>query len=599
MVKTDKSVLTRKRMFGIAGFLAAILLGLAVFPMHAEAYYYGVDEDYLLRKVKPAGQGRGHFFEFVNPDAESYIVQEGDTLWDIARKHYGSGAEYRRLWVENRDVLDLPGCLYAGTELKLSERLYTGVGMQDYSYDEVLHVTTHADSAAWDWEENGACYQMFQTVTYRNDLGEDDPYSHWEEFKSEAETCSRNVCGGRVSDLSFARYRVTDLCDMCYYQFVFDGGSKKYLIMSAFAYTDACKSEEFVVYNGWGGVIPVDCENLKSETFTVCDLGRCSEEDLRQAKGKTFYEVARCIDTGSYAPKDEDYVGAGDWKYRQLHNPFTQAMRSLCDDPLERVWDCPDEHEIMWEEPVFEKLVREELVRLWQLTDEETKAFMARPVMVSDLAGIDSLYLYMNQQNEGFEEVALMLNSYRERWEKMPDWNRSAREDYVFFRTFDDLANFKELVRLDITLQGSDMTDFSAVGEITGLQEFNLEADNMRGRIENEDLAFLGGLTGLRRLSLHGSDRNAIYEPRYYDKITDLSVLQNCPQLTYLWLSTRYVERYDFLEKLPEIRFFLLGGSYDTEGVRARPDPARLPNVSYVECYQEVLYWDIGRERRK
>ncbi len=96
----------------------------------------------------------------------------------------------------------------------------------------------HGDSAAWDWKENGACYQMFQTVTARNDLGEDDPYSHWEDFKHEAEMCAGKVCGDRVSDLSFARYRVTDLCDMCYYQFVFDGGSKKYLIMAAFACTD-------------------------------------------------------------------------------------------------------------------------------------------------------------------------------------------------------------------------------------------------------------------------------------------------------------------------------------------------------------------------
>lgn len=587
----------RRALSGIAGALAAILIALFLCPIYVHAYYYGVDEDYLLRTTKPAGRGRGHYLEFVSPDVERCTVQEGDTLWGIARKYYGSGAEYRRLWLENRDVLDAPGCLRAGTELKLSERLYTGVGMRDYSYDEVLHVTTHADCAAWNWKEKGACYQMFQTVTYRNDLGEDDPYSHWEEFKREAETCSRNVCGDRVSDLSFARYRVTDLCDMCYYQFVFDGGSKKYLIMAAFAYTDERRSEEFVVYNGLGDVIPDGCENLKSETFTVCDLGRCSGEDLREAKGKTFYEVARCIDTGLYSPKGEDYVGAGDWKYGQLHNPFTQAMRSLCDDPLELVPDYPGDYEITWEEPVFEKLVREELARLWQLTDEETKAFMARPVMASDLAGIDSLYLYMNQQYAGFEEVALMLNSHRERWEKMPDWDRCAREDYAFFRTFDDLANFQELVRLDITLQGSDMTDFSAVGEITGLRELNLEADNMRSRIENADLAFLGKLTGLRRLSLGGSDRDAIYDPRYYDEITDLSVLENCPRLTYVWLSVKYVESYGFLGELPEIRFFLLGGKHNTES--ERPDLAHLPNASYVECYQEVIYWDCEGRRRK
>lgn len=237
-MQTTKKRLVHRKFVCVLSCLSVFLCGIFVCPIHAHAYYYGVDEDYLLRSTKPAGRGRGHYLEFVNPDAESYTVQEGDTLWDIACEYYGSGAEYRRLWLENRDVLDTPDRLYAGTELKLSERLYTGVGMRDFSNDEVMHVSRHGDSAAWDWKENGACYQMFQTVTARNDLGEDDPYSHWEDFKREAEMCAGKVCGDRVSDLSFARYRVTDLCDMCYYQFVFDGGSKKYLIMAAFACTD-------------------------------------------------------------------------------------------------------------------------------------------------------------------------------------------------------------------------------------------------------------------------------------------------------------------------------------------------------------------------
>ena len=53
---------------------------------------------------------------------------------------------------------------------------------------------------------------------------------------------------------------------------------------------------------------------------------------------------------------------------------------------MEKVEDYPDDHEMRWEDPVFEKLVREELARLWQLTDEERKAFMERPVTAADLA---------------------------------------------------------------------------------------------------------------------------------------------------------------------------------------------------------------------
>jgi len=587
-----------RRMIVCSGICFAVLLcSLSARPIQAQAYYYGVDEDYLLRVNKPVERGKGHYFEYVNPDEETYTVQEGDTLWGIARKYYGSGTAYQKLWDDNKERVNTPETLRVGTELKIAERLYTGVGMQDYSYEEVLHVSMNAKSSAWEWKPEGESYQMFQTVTYRNDLGEKDPYRHWEQFQREAEACSRKVCGDRVSDLSFARYRVTDLCDMCYYQFVFDGGSKKYLIMAAFAYTDERKSEEFVVFNGAGEVIPIGCENLKSETFTVCDLDRCSEEDLREAKGKTFYEVARCIDTGLYSPKSADYVGAEDWKYYQLHNPFTQAMRSLYDGPLERVSEYPDDHEIMWQDPVFEKLVREELARLWQLTDEEKGAFMARPVTEADLAGVDSLYLYVNQAYEGYESVVLQLNNYRERWAVSPDWGNCTEEDYAILTGFDDLVHFKELIRLDITLRSTDTTDFSAIGEIAGLRELNLEADDMKSRIENEDLAFLGRLRSLRRLSLEGSDDQAIYEPHYYDHITDLSVLKNCPQLTYLWVATRYVESYDFLRELPGIRFFLLVGPYDTES--AMPNLAHLPNVVYVECYNEVIFWDIGRKRRK
>lgn len=595
-METTKKRLVHRKFVCVLSCLAIFLCGIFMCPIYAKAYYYGVDEDYLLRSTKPAGRGRGHYLEFVNPDTESYIVQEGDTLWSIARRYYGSGAEYRRIWLENRDVLDTPERLYAGMELKLSERLYTGVGMRDFSYDEVMHVSRHGDSAAWEWDEDGECYQMFQTVTDRNDLGENDPYSHWEDFKREIKRCADEVCGDRVSDLSFARYRVTDLCDMCYYQFVFDGGSKKYLIMAAFAYTDERKSEEFVVYNGWGGAIPIGCENLKGETFTVCDLERCSKEDLREAKGKTFYEVARYIDTGLYSPKCEDYVGAEDWKYEQLHNPFTQAMRSFYEGPLERGTDYPDDHEIMWEDPVFEKLVREELARLWQLTDEERTAFMERPVTAADLAGIDSLHLYMDQEYEKFQSVALALNSYKERWESSPG-RICASEGYAFLTTLDDLANFKQLIRLDICLNGSEVTDFSAVGEIAGLQELNLWADNMRSRIENEDLAFLGKLTGLRRLMLDGSDTNAIYNPRYYDKITDLSVLENCKQLRYLWVATLYLENYDFLGGLSEIHLFLVSCNGDTDGVL--PDLSLMPNAAYVSVCHEILYWDFeGRRRR-
>lgn len=583
----------------VCGFvcLAVFLCSIYVSIIQAKIYY-DADEDYILKPEKSEYRKRGHYLEFVNADEERYTVQVGDTLWGIAQKYYGSSTYYTKLWEDNKDTIETPEGMQIGTKLKLPERLYTGAGMQDIVQKDLMHVSVQ-HASAWDWDPDGASYQMFQMMTQRNDLGENDPFRCWEEFKQEAEDCSRRVCDDRVSELSFARYRVTDLCDMCYYQFVFDGGSKKYLIMAAFAYTDDRISDEFVLFKRKEEQLPFGCANLKSEIFTVCDLSRCSEADLRVAKGKTFYEVARCIDSGKYWEKGEDYVGAKDWKYDQLHNPFTQAMRSLYDGPLERVTDDSDNREITWKDPVMEKLVREELARLWQLTDEEKKTFMERPMTRADLAGIDSLYLHSSQKYEEYGNVALRLNCYKEfRGMSTLDRDKGECVEYAAFTTLDDLANFTELTRLDMHLYWSDFTDFSAIGKIAGLRELSIYMESMQSRIEDKDIAFLGELTNLRLLELWGYDRLlvGIQTTQSFEEITDLSVLTNCPRLKYLLLATGNVENYDFLKELPELYYIYLLGEREMKNVR--PDTALLPNAGYIYYYHEEIYRDIGRERR-
>lgn len=576
-------------------FLCSIFLHSMQVKATERGLYFGTDEDYLLRTQKPDERGQGHYFEFVNGDEESYTVQAGDTLWGIAREYYGSGTEYQKLWEDNKELIDTPETLQIGTKLKLQERLYTAAGMQDYVRDDVIRSSTNTESAAWDWKPEGDCYQIFQTLTYRNDFGEKDPCGHWEEFKREAKACAESVCGDRVTELSFARYRVTGLCDLGYYQFVFDSGSKKYLVMTAFSYTDERKSEEFVVFNGYGQVISLDCKNMKSEIFTVCDLDRCDEEDLKEARGKTFYLAARCIDSLMYYPKMADYVGADDWNYPQLHNLFTQAMHSFCEEPLKRAAVSSNDQKIVWKDAVMEKLVREELARLWQLSDEEKKAFMERPMTAADVAGITRLSLYGDWQDK---EIYLQLNSWEESGNAIVyDKEECAEHSQTMLTTLDDLENFTELNRMDIFLCGADITDFSAIGSLTGLRELCLELEHMQGRMKNQDIAFLGKLKNLRLLYLYGWDHE---EDSFFatptqslEGITDLSVLEKCPQLAYLKLTTGNVEDYDFLKKLPQMYYIELMGTEDMKNVT--PNLSLLPNACFVECYDEQILFDIGR----
>lgn len=576
-----------KKIWGVL-FLAVILCGLCMSPMQAQAYF-GTDEDYLLRTQKPEGRGEGPFYylEFVSEDEDSYIVQEGDTLWGIAREYYGSGTAWQKLWDDNAGRIASPETLQIGTKLDLEKRLYVNVGMQDYVRNVLIHDSYSGYSSAWEWEPDSLRYEVFPKMTYRNDLDEKDPYRNWEVFQTAVTDCSRRLCGDRVSGLSFERYQVTDVCDLCFYQFVFEGDRGKYLIMAAFVYTGEIENEVYTLQNGLGDTLPISHQYMKQEVFTVCDLGRCSEADLEVAKGKTFYMAARTIDSGAYLSKTMDNIGADEWDYPQLHNPFVQAMQSFCDEPLARTDDFSENQEIQWKDPVLEKMVREQLAGLWQLTEEEKKAFMARPVTTADLAGVKRLDLYENRKSQ---EVVLQLNNCEGMiW--FDAYKCSGSEQSVL-TTLDDLAYFKDLRSVNLYLNGSDIVDFSALGEITGLRELTLETDNAQAELRNEDLIFLEKLKNLRRLHLFGQDQVGDEMVYALDRITDLSVLENCPQLAYLMVNTGNVENYDFLGKLPELYQIELMGREDMLNVQ--PDTFLMPNACFIEYYGEQIRFDVG-----
>lgn len=48
------------------------------------------------------------------PQAKTYTVKKGDTLWGIAKKYYGDGAKYTRIYDANRDKIKNPNLIYVG-----------------------------------------------------------------------------------------------------------------------------------------------------------------------------------------------------------------------------------------------------------------------------------------------------------------------------------------------------------------------------------------------------------------------------------------------------------------------------------------------------
>ena len=57
--------------------------------------------------------------ESTAPTAKTYTVKAGDSLWAIAAKYYGKGAEYSKIYNANTDKISNPNLIYPGQVLTL------------------------------------------------------------------------------------------------------------------------------------------------------------------------------------------------------------------------------------------------------------------------------------------------------------------------------------------------------------------------------------------------------------------------------------------------------------------------------------------------
>jgi len=52
-----------------------------------------------------------------DPDAKTYTVQSGDTLWKISEQLYGNGSRYMKIFEANTDILENPDRIFPGQKL--------------------------------------------------------------------------------------------------------------------------------------------------------------------------------------------------------------------------------------------------------------------------------------------------------------------------------------------------------------------------------------------------------------------------------------------------------------------------------------------------
>ncbi|NOY75676.1 MAG: LysM peptidoglycan-binding domain-containing protein [Kiritimatiellaeota bacterium] len=57
--------------------------------------------------------------EDASAEFQTYTVRKGDTLWKIARRFYGSGKEWRKIYQANQDTMSDPNKVKAGSKIRI------------------------------------------------------------------------------------------------------------------------------------------------------------------------------------------------------------------------------------------------------------------------------------------------------------------------------------------------------------------------------------------------------------------------------------------------------------------------------------------------
>jgi LysM repeat protein len=136
----------------IAGVLAAAPQHHAVTPVHTTAAAVIVHQE-KTEKVTPA---------------QRYTVQRGDTLSSIARRFYGSAADWNRLFQANRSVLHNPDVIFPGQVLQIPGQLAAasspGGGSAQVTTSSMLSGTLNCRELEDLWEQAGGAASQAVTA---------------------------------------------------------------------------------------------------------------------------------------------------------------------------------------------------------------------------------------------------------------------------------------------------------------------------------------------------------------------------------------------------------------------------------------------------
>ena len=244
-----------------------------------------------------------------------YEVQEGDSLWRISERFYGTGYKWTTI-VRAEDAPEDPNYLLAGETIFMPEIFY--IRKDPYSRgglrsegsfqieqpDGFAYYFLDGDVTYWFWEEENQIHNLPVT----NPVGE-NPFHEpedWEAFQAEAIRCSEELCAGRVSNLTFEKTHMGIGCDLYGYYFEYDTGEEILEYVDFFKFGKDNMAEVIGVREQEPNTVLVNTVRYMAASFT----------DYGGKPGMGWGGV-------------QINVGADQWEYPYLHNLFEAAREQF------------------------------------------------------------------------------------------------------------------------------------------------------------------------------------------------------------------------------------------------------------------------------
>ena len=86
-----------------------------------DIYYdtYDLEDRSLQADAETSAEDAQDQKEDADTSSKTYIVVPGDSLWNIAEKHYGEGTKWNVIYDANKDKISNPGLIFPGQELEI------------------------------------------------------------------------------------------------------------------------------------------------------------------------------------------------------------------------------------------------------------------------------------------------------------------------------------------------------------------------------------------------------------------------------------------------------------------------------------------------